>query len=505
MNGAARSRPLAPALSGWAEVPAELTVGDLVLDSRAVAAGDAFVACRGRERHGLQYAPDAVQRGARVILWEPEGAVRPPALAADIVLCAVPRLRERLGDLADRFYGSPSRQLWIAGVTGTNGKTTCAWLLAQALGLLGRRSAYLGTLGVGLPGALRPLGHTTPDTLSLHRSLAELVAMGVDSLAMEVSSHALDQQRCAGVRMQSAAFTNLTQDHLDYHGDMRAYGAAKARLLAWPGLTRRVINIDDAFGRSLAQRAGASLIVTSRQDPERARVPSGAEYVCARAVTITRAGLTLELVSSRGAGRIVSLLRGPFNVDNLLTVLALLLSAGVPLASACAALEHCRPPPGRMQPEGGGEQPLVLIDYAHTPDALGKALAAARLHCAGRLWCVFGCGGERDRGKRAQMGRVAAEGADELIVTDDNPRGEDPAGIVAEILRGIDAAGAQQRTRVIHERGEAIGAALAGAAAGDVVLVAGKGHEDYQQIGSERRAFSDTARVREALAQRSLA
>jgi UDP-N-acetylmuramoyl-L-alanyl-D-glutamate--2,6-diaminopimelate ligase len=327
-------------------------------------------------------------------------------------------------------------------------------------------------------------------------------------VALEVSSHALDQDRCAGLRIHSALFTNLTRDHLDYHGDMDAYGAAKAKLFDWPSLAVRVINIDDSFGRELAQRyarrgARARLFLSSRAPAP--WNPGGVDFVHARAVASLATGLVLVIDSSLGAARLQSPLIGEFNADNLLSVLAVLLAWDMPLAAACAALERCPAPPGRMQPLGGGALPLVLIDYAHTPDALAKALAAARQHCRGRLYCVFGCGGERDPGKREQMGRVAALGADQIIITDDNPRGEDPARITQAIMRGVITAGAAERARIVHDRALAIGAALAQAQRDDVLLVAGKGHEAWQLVGSERRAFSDAAVVRAALSARGAA
>jgi UDP-N-acetylmuramoyl-L-alanyl-D-glutamate--2,6-diaminopimelate ligase len=472
-----------------------------------VTPGAAFLACQGRTHHGLEFAHSALAAGARAILWEPAPGVTPPPLEAAIVVCAVPNLSAQLGFIADRFFDAPSASLTVAGITGTNGKTTCAWLLAQALQFYGRRSAYIGTLGAGLPGALKTLAHTTPDALTLHRLLAGLRSSGFDSVAMEVSSHALDQDRCAGVRFHTAVFTNLTRDHLDYHADMGAYGAAKARLLNWPTVAARVINVDDPFGLELArdrlQARGAPadrLFLTSQRPAE--WVASGADYVCASAVRASAAGLEIEIESSRGAAHLGSSLIGAFNVENLLTVLAVLLAWDVPLASACGALARCSAPPGRMQAEGGGALPLALIDYAHTPDALAKALRAARAHCRGQLWCVFGCGGERDRGKRGEMGRIAAQLADEIIVTDDNPRREEPGEIVLAIMQGITAAGGAARARVIHDRAQAIASALAQAAALDVVLVAGKGHEDYQIIGSQRRVFSDAAVVLQLLAAR---
>src|SRR5579862_2368138 len=473
-------RALRPVLAGLADVPSDLRVSDITQDSREVRSGGAFLACRGHSHHGLEYASRAAAAGARVILWESAPGVTPPPLDESIVVREIPALRAQLGLISDRFFASPSARLQIAAITGTNGKTTCAWLLAQALTLLGRRAGYLGTLGVGTPSSLRPLEHTTPDAITLHRQLAQMLEGGLDALAMEISSHALAQERCAGLRLHTAAFTNLTRDHLDYHGDMTRYGEAKAKLFAWPQLRARVLNIDDAFGRALAQRyrsstPAASLWLTSRRGHP---VSADSDYVFARRLELTADGLELEVNSSCGSGRIQSALRGAFNAENLLTSLAVLLAWEVPLERACATLARCAPAPGRLQPEGGAGLPLVLIDYAHTPDALSSALAAARAHCRGRLWCVFGCGGDRDSGKRAQMGRIAAEAADELIVTDDNPRGEDPEQIVAAILQGVQSASRTTPTRVLHHRAQAIGRALAEALADDVVLVAGKGHED---------------------------
>ena len=495
-------RPLKAVLGGLVDVPEYLEVSDLTQDSRSVTPGAAFLACRGSTYHGVQFAPAAAAAGARAILWEPAPGVLAPSVDASIVVRAVPNLRAQLGYIADRFFDAPSASLTVAGITGTNGKTTCAWLLAQALERCGRHTAYIGTLGGGATDALTALGTTTPDAVTLHRLLARLRAQAFEAVAMEVSSHALDQDRCAGVRFHTAVVTNLTRDHLDYHADMPAYGAAKAKLFNWPTLAVRVINIDDPFGLELAQdsRRGADsaqLFLTSQRPSE--WLARGAEFVRASAVLARDIGLELEIQSSRGAARLSSALIGDFNVDNLLTVLAVLLAWDVPLVAACEALSRCSAPPGRMQPEGGGLSPLVLIDYAHTPDALANALHAARGHCRGRLHCVFGCGGERDRGKRSDMGRIAARAADALIVTDDNPRGEDPTQITEAIMRGILAAGGGARTRVIHDRALAIRSALAAASANDVVLLAGKGHEDYQLIGGERRPFSDATVTRAAL------
>ncbi|MGA8706083.1 MAG: UDP-N-acetylmuramoyl-L-alanyl-D-glutamate--2,6-diaminopimelate ligase [Steroidobacteraceae bacterium] len=500
--GAQNWRPLKALLGGLVDMPESVEVSDLALDSRQVTPGAAFFACRGAVHHGLEFAPAAAAAGARAILWEPAPGVLPPAVDSSILVRAIPNLRSQLGYIADRFFDAPSASLTVAGITGTNGKTTCAWLLAQALEFVGRRAAYVGTLGSGPIDALAELGTTTPDAVTVHRLLAQMRARGFDAVAMEVSSHALDQERCAGVRFHTAVFTNLTRDHLDYHGDMAAYGAAKARLFQWPTLKARVINVDDPFGVELAQAAqrsggSAQLFLTSQHPSE--WLVSGADYVCASAVHRRAAGLELEIDSSRGAARLPSRLIGDFNVDNLLTVLAVLLAWELPLQRACEALSRCSPPPGRLQREGGDARPLALIDYAHTPDALAKALAAARAHCRGRLQVVFGAGGDRDHGKRTEMGRVAARGADLLIITNDNPRGEDPQKITDAILVGVTEAGALARARVVHDRALAIHSAIAGAADDDVVLIAGKGHEDYQIVGAERRHFSDAEVARAAL------
>jgi UDP-N-acetylmuramoyl-L-alanyl-D-glutamate--2,6-diaminopimelate ligase len=339
--------------------------------------------------------------------------------------------------------------------------------------------------------------------VTVQRWLAEELAAGARAVAMEVSSHALDQERVAGVRFQAAAFTNLTRDHLDYHGTMAAYAAAKARLFEWPTLHTRVLNVDDEQGRELARRLRdrEGLWLTSRVS-DSGGLRAAAQFVHARSLRASAAGLELDIVSSAGEARLRSPLLGEFNADNLLTVLALLLGLGVGLAEACAALEQCRPPAGRMETLGGGALPLAVIDYAHTPDALQKALQVLRAHTRGHLWCVFGCGGERDPGKRGEMGAIAARLADRVVVTDDNPRGEDPAQITAAIVAGMDA---PARAEVIHDRAAAIASALARARGDDTVLIAGKGHEDTQLIGNLRRPFSDLQVARAALRERSAA
>ena len=509
-SSALRARSLAALAAGMFEAPADLHVTDITLDSRAVTPGALFVALRGLRRHGLEFAPQALRQGACAVAYEPplsqadwNSAREQLALALaevgnPVFVVAVPQLREHLGTLADRFFDEPSLHLAITGITGTNGKTTCAWLLSQALSLCGRPAAYIGTLGFGLPGALTAQEFTTADVISVHRQLDALRRAGAQAIAMEVSSHALHQGRVDGVRFTTAAFTNLTQDHLDYHGTLEAYGEAKARLFQKP-LTARVINVDDAFGAALAGRPADAnqgrLVAVSRAARLSHEWLTGL-YVHARDVQRTAAGLTLTVASSWGETTFQVPLVGDFNIENVLTVLGILLSAGVSLDAATTALARCPAPPGRMETLRAATGPTAIIDYAHTPDALEKALQAARAHCAGRLSVVFGCGGDRDAGKRPLMGRIAMALADDVTVTNDNPRTEEPARIVADILAGIDE---PETLYVDYDRAAAIRNALVRAKAGDVVLIAGKGHEDYQIIGRERRPFSDREVARATL------
>lgn len=477
-------------LDGIAMVPAtESRVSDLTLDSREVRPGSLFFALPGQNAHGVEFAADAAKRGASVVLWDPTGDVRLPALPPKVFAAAVPNLKTLVGQIADRFFNWPSSHLRITGITGTNGKTTCAYLLAQSLEGLGNPAAYMGTIGWGRPATLIEPTHTTPDAVTVHRTLATLRASGVRDVAMEVSSHALDQGRVDGVRFQVAAFTNLTRDHLDYHGTMHRYGEAKAKLFQHTELAHIVLNVDDEFGRALAQRycGSASVIAVSVGG-------SGSGWLAERAmhaseVRLNPHGISIDVDGSFGKLNLETQLMGRFNAENSLVVLACLLSLGVPLNEAANALAACKPAPGRMEvvQAQARNKPIVVVDYAHTPDALSKALSAAREHCKGALWCVFGCGGDRDAGKRPVMGAIADELADQIIVTDDNPRSEDPRAITDCILSGMKSG----RGRVIHERGEAIGAALTEAQAADLVLIAGKGHEDYQIYGQTRRSFSD--------------
>jgi len=472
-------------LSGVAPAP-PLPIAGLTLDSRAVAPGDAFVALAGTRGHGLDHAGEAIARGAPAVLWDPAERRDPGDARTQVPFVAVQGLRDRLGAIADRFYGMPSSRLTVAGVTGTNGKTTCAWLLASAVERLARRGAYLGTLGAGFPPAVEGAGLTTPDVISLHRQLRALADAGATHVAMEVSSHALEQRRVDGVRMRVAAFCNLTRDHLDYHGSMERYAAAKQRLFALPGLEHAVINVGDPVGARFAGALAPGVELTAVAVGGEA--PRAARFVHVRRVTAADSGLELEINGHFGARRLRSRLIGGFNAENLAVTLAALAAWQFDVDAALAALAECAAPPGRMEGYRLPSGALAVVDYAHTPDALAKALAAVRAHARGRVLVVFGCGGERDPGKRPLMGETAERLADRVFVTDDNPRGEDADAIVAMILRGLSRPG---DARVERDRARAIGAAVAEARAGDAVLIAGKGHEDYQIVGRERRRFSD--------------
>ncbi len=469
---------------------AQVSIAGMTLDSRAVEPGAAFVALAGSRDHGLSFAAAAARQGAAAVLYEPvTDAASPLArIPAELGIpaVAVDGLRNRLGRLARDFYWRDAAQPALYGVTGTNGKTTVAWLVAQAMAALGRDCGYVGTLGSGRPTALAPQSLTTPDCLSLHRRLRTLE---VDAAAVEVSSHGLVQQRVAGLDFAAAAVTNLSRDHLDAHGSMDAYAAAKRRILALPGLRHVVLNIDDAFASSLVAQVPAGV------DTLRVSARAADADVAATALERGFDGLELRVTANGARATIESSLIGDFNAENLVVALGLLLSGGIELERACEALSACRAAPGRLEAFTGASGVHVVVDYAHTPAALDRALAVVRRLGTREVVCVFGCGGDRDRGKRADMGRAAAA-ADRVVLTDDNPRSEDPAAIVADIVQGLDPAKA---VTIEHDRARAIELAVAAAAPGDVVLVAGKGHETTQDRAGAARHFDDREIVRALL------
>lgn len=471
--------------------------GDLQTDSRRVRPGDAFIAWPGAATDGRLHVAAARQRGAVACLVEQAGCERfgfeGPGVAA------YPGLKADTGAIASAYYGEPSRALDIVAVTGTNGKTSTSWWIAQALTALpggGRPCGLVGTLGVGRPPDVVSTGLTTPDPVLLQRALRRFVDEGDVACAMEASSIGLAEQRLAGTRVRVAVYTNFTQDHLDYHGSMPAYWAAKRALFDWPGLRAAVLNTDDPKGAALAaELAGRDLDLWTCGVDSMARLR-------AVALGITPDGLAFTVVEGDTRARLQTRQIGRYNVDNLLAVLGTLRALGVGLAEAVEACAHLSPVPGRMERLAARGAPEVVVDYAHTPDALDKALAALRplsRQRGGRLWCVFGCGGDRDSDKRPLMAAAAEAQADRLVITSDNPRTEDPAFIARQMLAGLQR---PQEADLELDRARAIVAAVEGAAAQDVILLAGKGHEDYQDVAGVRTPFSDVEQARAALARR---
>ncbi len=482
-------RELAPVASG-----SDLRVTGISMDSRALRAGDAFLALPGGKDHGWNHAAAAVRNGARVILADAATVVSAPLLNG-VPVIPVANLGAVAGVIAARFFGDPSRQLQVVGVTGTNGKTSTSHYIAVAMQEFnGGHAGIIGTLGNGAVGRLRATELTTPDPVSLQSELAAQLAGGVQVIAMEVSSHALELGRIAGVHFTTAVFTNLTRDHLDFHGDMAAYGAAKRRLFDLPGLKQAVVNLDDEFGRELMRACSARMPVIGYRLTGTSLPKSAPEDELLGALRDSAPGqLQLDVLGPWGGGPLRCALTGSFNAANVLAACATLLTLGVPFARALELLAHARAVPGRMEAFRAPGRPAVIVDYAHTPDAVEKALLALRGQCRGRLVCVFGCGGDRDPGKRPQMGRVAEAGADQVVVTSDNPRSENPEAIIAAILAGM-----RQPDRAIVEpdRAAAITLAINAAGAADTVLVAGKGHETWQETAGRRLPFSDRQLVR---------
>ncbi|MGH8446767.1 MAG: UDP-N-acetylmuramoyl-L-alanyl-D-glutamate--2,6-diaminopimelate ligase [Solimonas sp.] len=493
MSAGVAPRSLKTLLAGFGVPAPDFDVTGVEIDSRRVSAGDLFLACKGSgSTHGLAHLEQALQRGAAAVAWEPALGYREPDIGIPQV--PVPQLAQRAGEIAARFHGQPSEHLYCVGVTGTDGKTSTAYLIAQAFDALKHPCAYIGTIGIGRVGRLDKNTHTTPDPVTLQQWLARMRSDGVRACAMEVSSHALHQERVAGMHFRTAVLTNITRDHLDYHGTVEAYAAAKRRLFERAEVASVVLNRDDAHGAAWADVLEARLQVI-RYGIEGV-APRGAHLI-ARDLALSVEGLSFTIDSHLGQAHLSSRLLGRFNVHNLLAALGALIAHEVPLADAVAALEQARTVPGRIEGfRGPRARPLVVVDYAHTPEALRQVLTAVRAHTAGRLHVVFGCGGDRDRGKRPLMGAAAVELADHAIVTDDNPRNESPQAIVAEVLAGTGLSRKPAPPpQVIHDRAEAIRSAVGQAATDDVVVIAGKGHEDYQIYGTEVRSFSDRAFV----------
>ncbi len=494
---------LSELLSGFTSVDPELdcTVSHITLDSRQVQSETLFLACSGGELHGMDFLEQALENGARAVAYEPdenwdEQRIQQLPVMPSVPFIGVEELSVRASEIAGRFYQHPSRNMSVTGVTGTNGKTSSTMFLAQAMGDQ-VDCGVVGTLGSGFPNDLRPGTHTTPDPVGLQRIMSELKADGASCIAMEVSSHALEQRRVEAIHFDVAVFTNLSRDHLDYHGTMEAYGASKMRLFKMPGIRCAVINLDDPFGLQLLARLPAGVLALGYGLNQQTEIPERLDgWAWAMDIQQDGRGMSVQVQTSRGDGEFNTGLLGRFNVSNLLAVLNVMLFQGIGLTDALERLSHLQTVAGRMERHGGNQQPLVVVDYSHTPDALEHALEAARAHTAGSLICVFGCGGDRDNGKRPLMGGIAERLADRVIVTDDNPRTEDGDGIIADILKGMEQPAS---ALVQRDRASAIRIAVAEAVAGDLVLVCGKGHEDYQLVGDQRLHFSDREQVLLAL------
>ncbi|HLD08688.1 MAG TPA: UDP-N-acetylmuramoyl-L-alanyl-D-glutamate--2,6-diaminopimelate ligase, partial [Methylophilaceae bacterium] len=447
--------------------------------------GGLFLAYPGEQADGRNFIAQAISQGAAAVLWERDGFEWNPEW--QVANMAMDDLRAATGFIADSFYGQPSKQLWMIGVTGTNGKTSCSHWLAQALNYLGRKTAVIGTLGNGFPNGLSAAINTTPDPILLHSMLAEYLKQGAGAAVMEVSSHGLDQGRVNGVHFDIALFTNLSRDHLDYHGEMAAYGAAKKKLFDWDGLGCAVLNSDDAFGNEVAEnllKQGKHVFTYGLNSGE----VRGSE------LRFSEQGLSMQVSTPYGKASLQAALLGRFNAYNLLAVLATLLASNVNLERAIEAISQIQPVAGRMQQLGGGKKPLVVIDYAHTPDALEKVLITLREGIQGQLVCIFGCGGNRDQGKRPLMGEAVSRLADKAIVTSDNPRHENPAEIISAIVAGM-----RGDYQIEPDRAMAIAHAIDAAKPGDIVLIAGKGHEEYQEIAGVKHPFSDQQVARQVL------
>jgi UDP-N-acetylmuramoyl-L-alanyl-D-glutamate--2,6-diaminopimelate ligase len=475
----------------------DTVVTDISTDSRRVQRGGLFLACKGLSSHGLDYLDAALEAGCAAVVWDPAADRASPELPPEVTGLAIPGLGRLLGELSDRFFAAPSAELAVTAITGTNGKTSVASILAQALQRLGERPAYIGTVGSGLVGAaLKPASLTTPAVIDLHRELRALRNAGATQAVIEASSHGLDQRRLDGLRLAVGAITNISRDHLDYHGDYAAYRLAKSRLFTDCRPATAVINLGDDGVQELAAglpdalpQLTVALVRSERSSP--------AARLLGHLHAVRRSGIGLRFNGDFGDATLNSRLWGEFNAENLLVAAGCLLALGFGLRDAAAALAECEAPAGRLQRVRGAQsQPEAVVDFAHTPAALRAALLAIRQHSDGRLWLVFGCGGDRDTGKRAEMGAVASALADEVVLTDDNPRSEDPEAIASEVMSGIEGPGAVRR---IADRAGAIRFALESAAADDVVLIAGKGHETQQWYADGPVPFSDAATARDVL------
>jgi UDP-N-acetylmuramoyl-L-alanyl-D-glutamate--2,6-diaminopimelate ligase len=474
-----------------------LTISSITQDSRSVSLGALFFAVPGLRVDGRDFIGTVIEKGAAAVLYENNDGYQLPAelQQGKIPLIGVPELSAKIGLIAANFYQHPSENMTVIGVTGTNGKTSITQFVAQIITAHRQRCAVIGTIGKGFLPNLQSTGYTTPDAIALQKDLAECLAQGADSVAMEVSSHSLAQYRVDGTEFDIAVFTNLTREHLDYHGTMVEYGAAKARLFHFPSLKYAIYNVDDPFGLELLARHPANLqaLIYSTNPNISVNCPA----IVAQKITALPHGFTIDVRTPWGEGRVNTPLLGRFNVSNLLAVIGVAGALNIPLGDCLKYLEQLRPVNGRMQSFGGrDDQPHVIVDFAHSPDALLQVLTSLSEHQPAKLWCVFGCGGDRDRGKRPQMGEIAARYCDHIVITNDNPRSENPEHIAAEIRAGIPS---NVTVHIELDRTAAITFALQSAAPDDIVLIAGKGHETEQIIGNQIIPHSDAETVQRLL------
>jgi UDP-N-acetylmuramoyl-L-alanyl-D-glutamate--2,6-diaminopimelate ligase len=485
----------------------DINITGLSLDSRSVKNKELFIAISGEKVTGIEFINHAIEQGAAAVLWEAEHAVdaikinwRKTSANVEVPIIAVENLKQLTGEFAARFYGHPSEKISVCGITGTNGKTSCADFIAQMMSV-DAPCGLMGTLGSGLYPDLKETGYTTPDAISCHRWLADLVSNKAKFAVMEVSSHGLIQGRVKGIHFDSAVFTNLSHDHLDFHGDMESYADAKSQLFKSTGLQNAIINVDDETGRIIAGDLDDS-IRCIRYGLDEIFKPD----VYGFDIRLNQQGLSMKVSTPWGDGQLSSPVIGDFNASNLLAVLAVMLLQGIELNEALKRLTLIKSVAGRMQCFSGVNSPLVVVDFAHTPDALDKALTSLRQHTENNLWCVFGCGGDRDKAKRPLMGAIAEKKADFIVLTNDNPRSETAINIIEDIKTGIQSVAkltTEKKLTIEQDRHAAIYFAITQAKSGDVVLIAGKGHENYQLIGDKKYPFNDAEEVRlqlEALA-----
>lgn len=475
----------------------DITVEGLSFDSRSIKNNYLFFAIKGETVNGIEFINNAIEQGAAAVLWDSNAQTdaiklnwRKNSQGNEIPIIAVENLQGLAGEIASRFYHEPSKKIPVCGVTGTNGKTSCVDFIAQMMSV-DAPCGLMGTLGSGVYPELTETGFTTPDTITCHQWLAEIESESAKFAVMEVSSHALIQGRVSGIQFDSAVFTNLSRDHLDFHSDMQSYAEAKSTLFKTAGLKNAIINTDDEAGRNIVDDLEKE-IQCIRYGLNKTYNPD----VFGSDVQLNEQGLSMQVSTPWGQGLLQAPVIGDFNASNLLAVLSVMLIQGIGFEESLKRLKTIKSVAGRMQRFGGDSSPLVIVDFAHTPDALAQALTSLRQHTQHDLWCVFGCGGDRDKGKRPLMGTVAEENADFIVLTNDNPRSENPDLIIEDIKSGIRS---EKKVSVEQDRQAAIHFAIKQAKAGDVVLIAGKGHENYQLIGDNKYPFDDAEEVQHQL------